>query len=133
VVKRAKGVLLRRVGGTKEEVYRRLRKYASDRNLKLADAAGRPKRCSETSTGETSPPVRAARQSVPHGRGTNDGGWAGLPAVSPDPLVTHNPPRPFSPGRPALRRTAASRARCRRLPRAEPKAVEVFPRAVPFF
>lgn len=39
VVERAKGVIMRRVGGTEEDAYRRLRKSASDRNLKLVETA----------------------------------------------------------------------------------------------
>jgi response regulator NasT len=39
VIERAKGVVGRRVGVVEDEAYRRLRKYASDRNLKLVDAA----------------------------------------------------------------------------------------------
>jgi response regulator NasT len=39
LVERAKGAVVRRVGVPEAEAYRRLRKYASDRNLKLAEVA----------------------------------------------------------------------------------------------
>jgi AmiR/NasT family two-component response regulator len=39
LVERAKGAIIRRNGLTEGEAYRRLRKYASDRNLKLAEVA----------------------------------------------------------------------------------------------
>ena len=39
LVERAKGAVTRRVGIAEDEAYRRLRKYASDRNQKLAEAA----------------------------------------------------------------------------------------------
>ena len=39
LVERAKGAVTRRVGVPEDEAYRRLRKYASDRNQKLAEAA----------------------------------------------------------------------------------------------
>jgi two-component system, response regulator PdtaR len=39
LVERAKGAVVKRTGVPEDEAFRRLRKYASDRNLKLADAA----------------------------------------------------------------------------------------------
>lgn len=39
LVERAKGAVMRRVGVPEEEAYRRMRKFASDRNLKLAEVA----------------------------------------------------------------------------------------------
>jgi response regulator NasT len=39
LVERAKGAVMNRVAVAEEEAYRRMRKYASDRNLKLAEVA----------------------------------------------------------------------------------------------
>jgi AmiR/NasT family two-component response regulator len=39
LVERAKGVVTRRVGVPEAEAFRRIRKYASDRNMKLAEAS----------------------------------------------------------------------------------------------
>jgi two-component system, response regulator PdtaR len=39
LVERAKGAVMRRVGAGEAEAFRRLRRYASDRNLKLAEVA----------------------------------------------------------------------------------------------
>jgi AmiR/NasT family two-component response regulator len=41
LIERAKGALVRRVGVAEDDAFRRLRKYASDHNLKVADVARR--------------------------------------------------------------------------------------------
>jgi two-component system, response regulator PdtaR len=47
LVERAKGVLMRRLGVDEDGAHRRLRKYASARNLKLAEVASRALRADE--------------------------------------------------------------------------------------
>ncbi|HEY1381139.1 MAG TPA: ANTAR domain-containing protein, partial [Gemmataceae bacterium] len=39
VIERAKGAVVRRVGVQEEDAFRRLRRFASDRNMKLAEVA----------------------------------------------------------------------------------------------